>query len=52
MFDGIRKIMIQSREEDELLYEYVFDEMESGEIYKSLWAKAIALSEGNDLCNL
>lgn len=26
--------------------------MESGEIYKSLWAKAIVLSEGNDLCNL
>lgn len=34
---------------DELLYEFVMDEMEQeSELIKGLWAKALAHSEGND----
>lgn len=48
MFDTIRKAVIQNREDDALLYEYVLTEIESNVILKGLWAKAMALSEGND----
>jgi hypothetical protein len=33
---------------DEVLYEYVIDEMEQSELIKGLWAKALAYAEGND----
>lgn len=32
---------------DELIYEYVLDEIKSGRVVKSLWAKAIAHSAGS-----
>lgn len=46
MFDTIKKNFQQ--ENDDLLYEYVMEEMESKEPLKGLWAKAIAHSEGNN----
>lgn len=48
MFDTIKKALIQNREDDALLYEYVLTEIENGIRIKGLWAKAIALSEGNE----
>jgi len=48
MFDFIKKKMIVSRLQDEILYEYVLDEMETGTKARGLWAKAIAHSDGND----
>jgi predicted DNA-binding protein len=48
MFDTIKKVLIQNREDDALLYEYVLTEIENEVILKGLWAKAMALSEGND----
>jgi hypothetical protein len=48
MFDSIKKALIQNREDDALLYEYVLTEIENEVILKGLWAKAMALSEGND----
>jgi hypothetical protein len=48
MFDSIKKAIIQNREDDALLYEYVLTEIENSVILKGLWAKAMALSEGND----
>jgi len=47
MFDSFRKAIIQRREDDELLYEYVLTEIENKVIVKGLWAKAMALSDGN-----
>ena len=35
-------------ENDDLLYEYVIDELEEDSLIKGLWAKAIAHSEGNN----
>jgi len=46
MFDYFKKIAISNRADDELLYEYVLNEMESGVIVKGLWGKAIANSNG------
>lgn len=46
MFDTIKKNFQQ--ENDDVLYEYVMEEMESKEPLKGLWAKAIAHSEGNN----
>ncbi|MFA6395454.1 MAG: hypothetical protein WCW84_05765 [Sulfurimonas sp.] len=48
MFDSIKKALIQNREDDALLYEYVLTEIENDVILKGLWAKAMALSEGYD----
>ena len=48
MFNFARKKIIEKRENDDLLYEYVLTELESEIIIKSLWAKAIALAEGNE----
>jgi len=48
MFDYFKKIAISNRADDELLYEYVLNEMESGAIIKGLWGKAIANSNGNE----
>ena len=48
MFDYFKKIAISNRADDELLYEYVLNEMESGVIVKGLWGKALANSNGNE----
>lgn len=48
LFDGIKQRQINNRVKDEVLYEYVLDEIESGDLSKGLWAKAIALSEGEE----
>ena len=54
MFDFIKKELneatrrvIDKRDTDELLYEYVLNEFERGEIAKGLWGKALANSDGN-----
>lgn len=46
MFNFIKKKLIINRTQDEILYEYVLDEMEAGIKVKGLWAKAIAHSDG------
>lgn len=49
MVDYFNKKEISQRAEDELLYEYVMEEMEQEPNYiKGLWAKAMAHSEGNN----
>jgi len=48
MFDYFKKIAISNRADDELLYEYVLNEMESGIIIKGLWGKSLANSDGNE----
>ena len=48
MFDYFKKMAISNRVDDELLYEYVLNEMESGVIVKGLWGKALANSNGNE----
>ncbi len=49
MTDYFNKKEISQRTEDELLYEYVMEEMEQEPNYiKGLWAKAMAYSEGNN----
>jgi hypothetical protein len=48
MFDYFKKIAITKRADDEVLYEYVLNEMEDGYIVKGLWGKALANSNGND----
>ena len=48
MFDYFKKIAISNRADDELLYEYVLNEMESEVIVKGLWGKALANSNGNE----
>ena len=49
MTDYFNKKEISQRAEDELLYEYVMEEMEQESNYiKGLWAKAMAYSEGNN----
>ena len=47
MFNHFKKVAITNRAEDELLYEYVLNEMESDIIAKGLWAKALANSAGD-----
>lgn len=37
-----------SSENDNMLYEYVLEEIEKNNLQKGLWAKALALSEGNN----
>jgi len=48
LFDSIKQRQINNRMKDEILYEYVLDEIESGDVSKGLWAKAIAFSEGEE----
>lgn len=49
MTDYFNKKEISQRAEDELLYEYVMEEMEQEPNFiKGLWAKAMAHSEGNN----
>ena len=48
MFDYFKKAAISKRADDELLYEYVLNEIEKDIIVKGLWAKALANSAGND----
>ncbi len=48
MFDYFKKIAISNRTNDELLYEYVLEEMETGIIIKGLWGKSLANSNGNN----
>ena len=48
MFDYLKKIAISNRADDELLYEFVITEMESGVLSKGLWGKALADSNGDD----
>ena len=48
MFNFIKKKVIENRENDALLFEYVLEEINKDIKINSLWAKAIAYSEGND----
>ena len=48
MFDYFKKIAISNRADDELLYEYVLNEMENDILVKGLWGKALANSNGNN----
>lgn len=48
MFNTLKKIAIINRANDEILYEYVLDEIEEGVRIKGLWAKALAHSDGID----
>ena len=47
MFNKFRKIAIANRLEDQVLFEYVLEELENGIKIKGLWAKAYANSEGD-----
>jgi len=47
LFNFARKKIIENRENDDLLFEYVSIELEKEIISKSLWSKATAYSEGN-----
>lgn len=46
MLNIIKKAGIINRANDEILYEYVLDEMDQGIQIKGLWAKALAHSDG------
>ncbi len=46
MFDFFKKKVIQDRATDEVLYEYVLNEIEKGIKVRGLWAKAMANSDG------
>jgi hypothetical protein len=48
MFDYLKKKAIEKRTNDDLLYEYVLDEIENKQMVRGLWAKALAHAEGND----
>ena len=48
MFDYFKKKAIENRVNDEILYEYVTEELEKNIKIKGLWAKAYANSDGND----
>jgi len=48
MFDYFKKIAISNRADDELLYEFVLNEIENGVVSRGLWGKALANSSGND----
>lgn len=47
MFDNIRQKIISDRADDEMLYEFVLDEIERGTVIKGLWGKAQADSGGD-----
>jgi len=48
MFDYFKKKAIKNRVNDEILYEYVVEELEKDMKIKGLWAKAYANSDGNE----
>lgn len=48
MFNFIKKSIIANRAEETILYEYVLDELEDGYKVRGLWAKALAMSEGDE----
>lgn len=48
LIDSIKKRAIYSRLQDELLYGYVLEEIEAGQMLKGLWGKSIANSQGDD----
>lgn len=48
LFDSIKKKVIGDRVKDEILFEYVFTELEHDIKYKGLWAKAYAESAGDN----
>lgn len=48
MFKRLRLNSAKSRLIEEKLYELVLDELESGDICRGIWAKAVAKSNGND----
>lgn len=48
MFNFIKKAIISNRAEETILYEYVLDELEDGYKVRGLWAKALAMSEGDE----
>lgn len=48
MFKFIKKSIIANRAEETILYEYVLDELEDGYKVRGLWAKALAMSEGDE----
>lgn len=48
IFDRFKKKSIDDRVVDEILYEYVFSELEQDIRAKGLWAKAYANSDGNE----
>ena len=48
MFKRLKLNSAKSRLVEERLYEMVMDELDSGNIRKGIWGKALALSNGND----
>ena len=48
MFDKIKKNIIQGRKNEEWLYEKVLNEVESGNLRRGLYAKALAESGGDE----
>lgn len=48
MFNYFKKKAIDSRTRDEVLYEFVLDEIEKNEVSKGLWAKAVATANGDN----
>ena len=48
MFNYFKKIAITNRANDEILYEYVMNELENNFKVKGLWAKAYANASGDD----
>ena len=48
MFNKIKKNIIQSRKNEEWLYEKVLAEVESGNIRRGLYAKALSQSDGDE----
>ncbi len=48
MFKFIKKSIIANRAEETILYEYVLDEIEDGYKVRGLWAKSLAMSEGDE----
>jgi len=48
MFSYFKQKAIDSRANDDILYEYVLEEIESGTIIKGTWAKALANSDGDN----
>ncbi len=48
MFKKLKLNVAKSRLVEERLYEMVMDELESGNVRKGIWGKALAQSNGND----
>ena len=48
LFSGFKTKFALSRLEEERLYEFILNEIESGNVRKGLMAKAISLADGNE----